>query len=444
MACSDPGGSARPTGRTTCPSARRRGWPATPCASCTSTPAPSTSPTETGDTELLDAVHRRWRDMVAHAVLPHGRARQPARATRRSATRTSCRPTARTRRRARRSPASCSPGACSSRRATPTAPTSSSGRSTTACCPGVSLDGTRFFYVNPLQRRTHRRSRPTRATASARRWYACACCPPNLDADLLELWPQYLATTDDARRPGPPVRDGRDPRRDPCGGRAARGRDRLPVGRSGRGDDRRGPRRARGRSSLRIPAWARPATRRLGGRRASRRAVAAGADRGDRAVAAAWRGRRRGRARPRHAGPPHRAATRASTRSGAASPIERGPLVYCIESADLPDRASSSRTLRSDRALARSRCRDRTSRPASSACRCRRVRRARPRDARRAPCPTTRGRNGRRGDARLDPRDDRVGGGPGRRRDARTLAEGTAVAVLARVSRAAARSTRGR
>ena len=111
--------------------------------------------TELGDQQLLDAVMRRWRDMIATRMYLTG-GLAAATATRRSATRTSCHPTAPTPRRARRSPASCSPGACSWRRATPIAPTSWNGRSTTACCPALSFDGTRFFYVNTLQRRTDR------------------------------------------------------------------------------------------------------------------------------------------------------------------------------------------------------------------------------------------------------------------------------------------------
>jgi DUF1680 family protein len=60
--------------------------------------------------------------------------------------------------------------------------------------PGVSLGGTEFFYVNPLQRRT------MRATAAPghgerARWFPCACCPPNL-MRMLGSWEQYLATTD--------------------------------------------------------------------------------------------------------------------------------------------------------------------------------------------------------------------------------------------------------
>ena len=62
--------------------------------------------------------------------------------------------------------------------------------------PALSRSGTEFFYVNPLQRRTHRTYEPV---GHGRRmpWQACACCPPNL-MRLLSSWPQYLATADDS------------------------------------------------------------------------------------------------------------------------------------------------------------------------------------------------------------------------------------------------------
>ena len=101
--CSAMAGSGAATGRTTCRSATRRRWPATPSASCTSTAARSTSRSRLGDDALLDAVHRRWRDMVATRTYLTGGARQPPQATRRSATRSSCRRTGPTRRRAPRS-----------------------------------------------------------------------------------------------------------------------------------------------------------------------------------------------------------------------------------------------------------------------------------------------------------------------------------------------------
>jgi DUF1680 family protein len=60
---------------------------------------------------------------------------------------------------------------------------------------GLSLTGTEFFYVNPLQRRSHRTYEPV---GHGRRmpWQACACCPPNL-MRMLSSWQQYLATADD-------------------------------------------------------------------------------------------------------------------------------------------------------------------------------------------------------------------------------------------------------
>ena len=153
-------------------------------------------------------------------------------------------------------------------------------------------------------------------------WYACACCPPNL-MRLLSSWQQYLATGDDDRGPDPPVRHA-----------------------TSADHDRRGPVRLAVRTdypwqgrvtvhivqtpdepwtlSLRVPRWC-----------GSRPAVAARAAVGPVARTAAG-----GRATPsswtwtcRSASP---SPTRGSTRCAAASPFERGPLVYCVESADLP------------------------------------------------------------------------------------------------------------
>jgi uncharacterized protein len=61
---------------------------------------------------------------------------------------------------------------------------------------GISLTGTRFFYVNPLQRRTHHAYEPPGHGERAP-WYPCACCPPNL-MRLLSSWEQYVATSDDS------------------------------------------------------------------------------------------------------------------------------------------------------------------------------------------------------------------------------------------------------
>jgi len=61
---------------------------------------------------------------------------------------------------------------------------------------GISLTGTRFFYTNTLQLRTHRASGASGQGARSP-WFPCACCPPNL-MRLLSSWQQYLATSDDS------------------------------------------------------------------------------------------------------------------------------------------------------------------------------------------------------------------------------------------------------
>lgn len=54
---------------------------------------------------------------------------------------------------------------------------------------GVSLDGKRFFYVNPLSSfGTHHRSE----------WFGCACCPPNVARTLASLGGYVYALSDDA------------------------------------------------------------------------------------------------------------------------------------------------------------------------------------------------------------------------------------------------------
>ena len=63
-----------------------------------------------------------------------------------------------------------------------------------AVLPGSSTDGTSFSYTNPLQRRSHRAAEAA-DDGGRTSWRACACCPPNL-MRLLSSWPQYLATTD--------------------------------------------------------------------------------------------------------------------------------------------------------------------------------------------------------------------------------------------------------
>lgn len=54
---------------------------------------------------------------------------------------------------------------------------------------GVSQDGTRFFYVNPLESRGNHHRSP---------WFGCACCPPNVARTLASLGGYAYATAADA------------------------------------------------------------------------------------------------------------------------------------------------------------------------------------------------------------------------------------------------------
>ena len=64
-----------------------------------------------------------------------------------------------------------------------------------AVLPAISLDGTSFFYVNPLQLTSERAVRVPEETGR-QHWFPCACCPPNV-MRMLASWPQYLATAGD-------------------------------------------------------------------------------------------------------------------------------------------------------------------------------------------------------------------------------------------------------
>ncbi len=54
---------------------------------------------------------------------------------------------------------------------------------------GVSQDGTKFFYVNPLESHGNHHRSP---------WFGCACCPPNVARTLAALGGYAYATSDDA------------------------------------------------------------------------------------------------------------------------------------------------------------------------------------------------------------------------------------------------------
>ncbi|MFJ8357055.1 glycoside hydrolase family 127 protein [Streptomyces sp. NPDC093984] len=60
---------------------------------------------------------------------------------------------------------------------------------------GVSLDGERWLYVNPLQVRDGHTDTGGDQSARRTRWFRCACCPPNV-MRLLASLEHYLASTD--------------------------------------------------------------------------------------------------------------------------------------------------------------------------------------------------------------------------------------------------------
>lgn len=61
--------------------------------------------------------------------------------------------------------------------------------------PGISPDGTAFFYVNPLHVRPGGTGYGGDEVRGRKPWYACACCPPNLMRTFASL-EGLLATTD--------------------------------------------------------------------------------------------------------------------------------------------------------------------------------------------------------------------------------------------------------
>ncbi|WP_370102897.1 glycoside hydrolase family 127 protein [Streptacidiphilus sp. MAP12-20] len=64
-----------------------------------------------------------------------------------------------------------------------------------ALLAGVSLDGTRWLYVNPLQVRDGYRDRGSDQGSRRTHWFRCACCPPNV-MRLLAALPHYLVSSD--------------------------------------------------------------------------------------------------------------------------------------------------------------------------------------------------------------------------------------------------------
>jgi len=66
-----------------------------------------------------------------------------------------------------------------------------------ALAAAVDASGTRFFYANPLQLRPDRRTEEN-APRERASWYGCACCPPNIARTVAQLGAYVASATDDA------------------------------------------------------------------------------------------------------------------------------------------------------------------------------------------------------------------------------------------------------
>ena len=200
-----------------------------------------------------------------------------------------------------------------------------------AVLAGVSLDGERYFYVNPLAS-NGQAEHLGRGGCRRKEWHLVACCPPNVMRLLASLG-HYVATRDRAglqvhqyapARIATQLASGR-PVGPPDG-------DPLPVGGIGPVDGR-GGRRQRVAARAADPGMVRarhgPGERRSGRSRAGRRRLSP-------CSSASWRpGDVVELDLPMDARliEPHPAIE--STRGSVA--IERGPLVYCLEQADQGD-----------------------------------------------------------------------------------------------------------
>ncbi len=94
--------------------------------------------------------------------------------------------------------------------------------------PGVSSDGTRFFYVNALQRRTTRVA-GDEGDGDSRAMVRVCLLPAERDA-LPELVAAVRGDARRGRRPDPPVRNRRGPEQRRRWDGSTRDRDRLPMG----------------------------------------------------------------------------------------------------------------------------------------------------------------------------------------------------------------------
>lgn len=193
-------------------------------------------------------------------------------------------------------------------------------------------DGRSFFYANTLHRR-HRGAVPATDTASPRAesslrapWFAVSCCPTNVARTLAQL-PAYLATADDHGLQLHQYADAEIT----TGGIALRVRTDYPSGGSVTVRIARTPARP-WTLSLRVPAWTEGATTWLVEPDGGRRTVPPGTAEVTRTFRPGDEIRLELPVTPRWIAPDPRIDAIRGTAA-----VQRGPLVYCAESADLPD-----------------------------------------------------------------------------------------------------------
>jgi hypothetical protein len=186
---------------------------------------------------------------------------------------------------------------------------------------GSSLDGRAFFYVNPL----HVRERHERAP-----WYEVACCPPNVMRILATL-EHYLATTSDAGVQIHQYVQGAISAELPDGQRfGARVRTDYPWAGTVDISVTEAPERVL-TLSLRVPGWCDGATVSINGEAADEHDRDGGQIHLTRAWAPGDTVVLELPMEPRITAPHPRIDAIRGTLA-----IERGPLVYCVEAADLP------------------------------------------------------------------------------------------------------------
>jgi len=206
-----------------------------------------------------------------------------------------------------------------------------------AVIAGVSLDGSRFAYVNPLQVRSTGEQVSERSAGYGRRaWFGCACCPANV-MRTLSSWEHYFVTVSPAGVQLQQFGTGTFTAMTPAGPATLRVNTDYPW--DGELDievlDAPG---GSWELSVRAPGWCREPTGRLNGRedleptggylRATRAWVP-----GDRLEVRLPMPARRTSADPR-----------VDAVRGCIA-LERGPLVYCFEGADLPGGADLERVV---------------------------------------------------------------------------------------------------